>query len=91
MENAKPVDNQIKLILLSTNQIIISQIDEVPSEIGEPDCRITEPFIVNQDLTLSPWLLEYTTQNVFMISSDKILTITEPSPKLLNLYLDLIK
>jgi len=91
MENAKPADNQIKIILLTSNQIIVSQIEEVTSEIGEPDCRIIEPFIVNEDSTLSPWLLEYTTQNTFMISSDKILTIAEPNPKLLNLYSSLIK
>lgn len=91
MENAKPVDNIVRIILLSTGETIISQIDEVTSEIGEPDCKLTEPFTINKDGTLSPWLMEYTTQNIFMISSDKILTLSEPNTKLSNLYADIIK
>jgi hypothetical protein len=90
MDNAN-IKEQIKVILLTTNEIIISQIEEVTSEIGEPDCKIIEPFTINEDETLSPWMIKYTTQNTFMISSDKILTIAEPNPKLLNLYSSLIK
>jgi len=33
----------------------------------------------------------YTRQKTFMISSDKILTLTEPTPTLLEKYEDLIK
>lgn len=90
MDNAN-INEQVKIILLTTNQIIISQIEEVTSEIGEPDCKIIEPFVINEDETLSPWMINYTTQNTFMISSDKILTIAEPIAKLLNLYSSLIK
>jgi len=82
----------IKLILLMNNQILISQIEEVTSEIGEPDCRLTEPFLLNQsDLTLSPWLIDFTSDNKYMISSDKILTLAEPKPTLLEKYQTLIK
>jgi len=74
------------------NQILISQIEEVTSEIGEPDCRLTEPFLLNQsDLTLSPWLIDFTSDNKYMISSDKILTLAEPKPTLLEKYQTLIK
>ena len=82
----------IKLILLMNNQILISQIEEVTSEIGEPDCRLTEPFLLNQsDLTLSPWLIDFTSDNKYMISSDKILTLADPKPTLLEKYQTLIK
>ena len=67
---------------------MISQIDEVTSELGEPDCKLTEPFVINDDGTLSPWLLDITTQNTFMISSDKILTLVQPNSKLVKKYED---
>jgi hypothetical protein len=82
----------IKLLLLMNNQILVSQIEEVGADIGEPDCKLIEPFILNQSLeTLSPWLVEFSSQNTFMIQSDKILTITEPKPTLLEKYQKLIK
>jgi len=65
-------------------------VEEVQSELGGPDCKLTEPFIVNDDGTLSPWLLEVTTQNTFMLSSDKILTLVEPNSKLVKKYEDVI-
>tara|TARA_B100001063_G_scaffold97340_1_gene90902 strand:- start:287 stop:520 length:234 start_codon:yes stop_codon:yes gene_type:complete len=73
------------------NQIILTQIEEVGADIGEPDCKITEPFVVNGDLTLTPWLVDITNSNEFMIHSDKILTITEPSGTLVDKYNDLVK
>jgi hypothetical protein len=84
--------NPIKLILLTNNQILISQIEEVTTELGEPDCRLTEPCLLNQsDCTLFPWLIEYTVDNKYMISSDKILTLADPKPTLLEKYQTLIK
>jgi len=73
------------------NQILLTQIEEVGADIGEPDCKITEPFLVNDDLTLTPWLVNITNNNEFMIHSDKILTITDPSGTLVDKYNDLVK
>lgn len=84
----------IKLLILLNSQILISQIEEVGADIGEPDCKLIEPFVVDQSTTsqtLSPWLLEYTSQNTFMINSDKILTIVDPKPTLLEKYQNIIK
>jgi len=72
-------------------QILISQIEEVGADIGEPDCKLIEPFLLSADQTLSPWLLDITSQNTFMMSSDKILTLADPKPTLLEKYEDLIK
>ena len=58
----------IKILVLLNKEILISQIEEVGSELGEPDCRLTEPFVVNSDMTLIPWMLDYTSQNSFMLS-----------------------
>jgi hypothetical protein len=70
---------------------LLTQIEEVPTDLGEPDCKLTEPFVLNQDGTLVPWLVEVTRQNTFMIHSDKILTIAEPNSKLVEKYEDLLK
>ena len=83
--------NNVKILYLTTNQILISQIEEVTSELGEPDCKLIEPFVICDDGTLSPWLLEYTNQNDFMISSDKLLTIADPNSKLKIKYEDVLK
>jgi hypothetical protein len=85
----------IKLIYLVNNQILISQIEEVTSELGEPDCKLIRPFEVfsspAETKYLKPFLMDYSKQDTFMISSDKILTLTEPTPTLLEKYEDIIK
>ena len=78
----------IKLIILVNQQQLVSQIEEIGADIGQPDCKLTEPFIINDDGTLSPWLLDITNQNTFMISSDKILTLVDPNSKLVKKYED---
>ena len=70
--------------------MILSQIEEVSSELGEPDCKLTEPFVVKEDNILEPWLLNVTNQNSFMLSSDKILTIVDPNNKLSKKYEELL-
>ena len=85
------MEKTIKVLLLTNNQILITQIDEVGADIGEPDCKMTNPFLLKDDGTLEPWLISISRQDVFMISSDKILTITEPMPTLVEKYESLTK
>ena len=81
----------IKAIVLTNNKVLVSQIDEVGADVGEPDCKLTNPYILKDDGTMEPWLLSVSRQDIFMISSDKILTLTEPMPTLLEKYIDLSK
>ncbi len=81
----------IKILFLMNNQILISQIEEVGADIGEPDCKLVDPFLIKNDQTLEPFLMGVTKQNTFMMSSDKILTLADPTPTLLEKYEDLIK
>ena len=86
------MDQIVKLIHLTTNQILISEIAEIAAVVpGEPDCKLVNPFIIKEDQTLEPWLLNVTKDDIFMISSDKILTLAEPTPTLLEKYIDLTK
>ena len=81
----------IKILFLMNNQILISQIEEVGADIGEPDCKLVDPFLIKNDQTLEPFLMGVTKEDTFMISSEKILTLANPTPTLLEKYEDLIK
>ena len=71
---------------------MVSQIEEMPAAVpGEPDCKLVEPFTIGEQDTLSPWLVDSTNENEFMISSDKILTLVDPKPTLLEKYERLLK
>ena len=81
----------IKVIVLMNQQILITQIEEIGADIGEPDCKLINPFIIKEQNTLEPFLLGITKQDYFVMSSDKILTLADPTPTLLEKYEDLIK
>ena len=83
---------QVKVLVLINKQILISQIEEVaPLDIGDPNCKLIEPFVLGENDTLSPWLIDVTNENEFMLCSDKILTLVEAKPTLLEKYQNLIK
>ena len=84
------MEKQIKILALANNQILISEIEEVGSaDIGEPDCKLINPFVVADGKTLTPFLTSVTRETTFMMGSDKILTLCEPTPTLLEKYLDI--
>ena len=86
------MDQTVKILYLTTNQILISELVEVaPIDIGAPDCKMVNPFVIKEEQVLEPWLLNVTKDDIFMISSDKILTLVDPTPTLLEKYLDLTK
>ncbi len=76
------------MVILTTGTTLIATVDEVSTELGEPDCKLIEPYLVTSDNTVEPWLLNITNQNEVMISSDKILTLVEPKTTLLAKYED---
>ena len=83
---------EVKVLILTNNQMLISQLEEVaPMDIGDPNCKLIEPFILGENDTLSPWLIDVTNDNEFMMCSDKILTLVEAKPTLLEKYQNLIK
>ena len=74
------------VIVLTTGTTLIATIEEQTSELGEPDCKLIEPYLVTSEGTVEPWLLNITNQNEVMISSDKILTLVDPKTTLLAKY-----
>ena len=86
------MDQIVKIVHLTTKQILISEIAEIAAVVpGEPDCKLINPFIIKEDNVLEPWLLNVTKDDIFLISSDKILTLVDPTPTLLEKYQDLTK
>ena len=74
--------------------ILVSEIDEVLADIGQPDCKLTKPFVINTETgktILEPFMMDLTRETTFMMGSDKILTLADPTPTLLEKYLDLTK
>ena len=86
------MDKVIKILALTNQQTLISEIVQVAAiDIGEPDCKLVNPFVCKEDGTLEPYLLGVTQNDTFMMSSDKILTMCDPTPTLLEKYIDLTK
>lgn len=82
----------IKCLLLKNDTILISEIVEVGSELGEPDCKLINPFKLIQQVesfTLEPWVT-FSSQTEYMIHSDSILTIVDPKSDLLSKYFEMI-
>ena len=74
------------LIVLTNNVALISDVTQVVSELGDPDLLLSNPFLINSNLTLEPWLNELSGEKSFKIHSDKVLTITDPTESLLEKY-----
>ena len=75
----------IKVLLLSNQEIVVSEIEEVASEIEDPNCKLTKPYKIEGG-ALHKWMQDYTEQNELMISSDKIITLVTPSPLIFDQY-----
>mgnify|MGYP003129013330 FL=1 len=84
------MDKIVKIVTLMNQQLLISEIAEIAAVVpGEPDCKLINPFIIKENNVLEPWLLNVTKDDNFMMSSDKILTLVDPTPTLLEKYIDL--
>ena len=83
------MEKVVKCLLLKNNQVIVTEIVEVGSELGEPDCKLINPVIMDQSSrNLSTWL-DFTDQNELMIHSDSIFTIVDPNKEVLIKYLEI--
>lgn len=79
---------QVKCLLLKIDTVLITEIIEVGSELGEPDCKLINPYQYFDEEDMRPWP-EVTNQTELMIHSDSILTIADPRPEIVEKYLEL--
>ena len=75
----------IKILMLKEySLVLIARIEEVSTELGEPDCKLIEPFEIKGEF-MEHWP-SFSMQREMMIHSDSILTILEPDKTHLDKY-----
>jgi predicted mannosyl-3-phosphoglycerate phosphatase (HAD superfamily) len=78
----------IKCLVLLNGINLICKVEEIDAELGDPNCKITEVFLISDDNTISPWLTFADHKDPIMLRSENILTIVEPSKETLKSYLE---
>ena len=79
---------EIKCILVDVDNVLISEIEEVDAELGNPNCKLINPVKFESLEKMKP-LLEASNDTEYMISSEDILTIADPTPEVIAKYLEL--
>ena len=76
-------------LLRLANEWIIAQVDEVEgaTTIGDPDCILRDPYVVDCDGGIDPWPIYSDDREVVVRSSD-ITTIVNPGKQLLARYIE---
>jgi len=78
----------IKCVLVNVDNVIISEVEEVMAEQGEPDCRLINPYRFFDEENMKPWV-QASNQTEYMLRSEDILTIADPSPEVVQKYKEL--
>ena len=84
------MEKTITCLLLDVDNVIISEVEEMGADIGEPDCKLIKPYLFESIDNMRPWP-KATDQTELMIRSDSILTIADPSKEVIAKYLELTK
>ena len=79
----------IQVLYLTNNLILISKINEVLADIGQPDCKLINPCVIGKDGKLTKWMSSLTDNTEMFMSSDKILTLVDPNQKILDDYVNI--
>ena len=82
--------NPIQILILTNEIILISEIDEVLADIGQPDCKLINPCVII-DGKVSKWMSDLTPNKEMFMSSDKILTLVDPSQNILAEYKKIVQ
>lgn len=86
----EPEPPTVQVLCLTNKLLLLSTIEEVLADIGQPDCKLTKPCLIDNG-ELTRWLTDVSDDEVIMMSSEKILTMVAPNQKLLDEYESLTK
>ena len=78
----------IKCILVNVDNVLISEVEEVMAEEGEPNCKLINPYRFFDEENMKPWV-QASNQTEYMLRSEDILTIADPSPEVVKKYKEL--
>ena len=81
-------DKVVKCVLLNVDNVLITEIEEVMPEPGEPDCRLVNPYLFVSEDDMKPWV-QASNQKEYMVRSDDILTIADPTQEVIDKYIEL--
>tara|TARA_B100000683_G_C12116174_1_gene401504 strand:+ start:276 stop:530 length:255 start_codon:yes stop_codon:yes gene_type:complete len=79
---------EIKCILVEVDKLLISEVEEVDAELGNPNCRLTNPVVFESLEKMKP-LVEASDDVNFMIRSEDILTMADPTKEVIKKYIEL--
>ena len=79
----------IKCVLVDVDTVLISEVVEMDAELGDPNCKLINPYLFNSNDDMKPWKSEITNQTEFMIRSEDILTIADPTGTVMDRYTEL--
>ena len=82
------MDKSVKCVLINVDVVLISEVVEVSAELGDPNCKLINPYRFYGIDDMRPWP-EVTNQNEIMLRSEDILTIADPTPEIVEKYLEL--
>ena len=78
----------IKCILVDVDNVLISEIEEVDAEIGQPNCKLTNPYVFKSLDDMQP-LVKVSNTNEYMMRAEDILTIADPTQEVIDKYIEL--
>ena len=78
----------IKCVLVDVDTVIISEVVEIDAELGNPNCKLTNPVVFESLEKMKP-LLEASNDTEYMIRSEDILTIADPTGAVTDRYKEL--
>ena len=79
----------IKCVLVDVDTVLISEVVEMDAELGDTNCNLINPYLFNSIDDMKPWKSEITNQTEFMIRSEDILTIADPTGTVMDRYIEL--
>ena len=79
----------IKCVLIDVDNVVVAEVVEMDAEIGDPNCKLIKPYLFNSIEDMTPWKSDITTQTEFMIRSEDILTIADPTQEVIAKYREL--
>jgi len=85
------MNQSIKCILINVEVVLISEIVEIVSDLGEPDCKLINPYRFYSIDDMRPWPEKITDQNEILMRSGDILTIADPTQEIIEKYFELTK
>ena len=78
----------IKCVLVDVDTVLISEVVEIDAELGNPNCKLTNPVVFESLEKMKP-LIQASKDTEFMIRSEDILTIADPTQEVIDKYIEI--